>query len=383
MVGVPKDGLGAAGAPGQAQADQGAAIGCTCQFHTLYRTVMPRQASSCNGQPRSGMARCRARQARAVVTRARQQLCAVAPANEAHGYETLRPSRSARAWSVGPLRRATASSRQNTMPGCQIDWAIARAAQLSATRSALHLRPAPELWRRRRVGADDQRPLGGVLEALLCIGSKPSCCTSILFKRCQSNSLAASTQSGETIELHFVRPQEPVNCDHAMKQLGIEIVAFFDKTRRWSIRIERGFGWGSRGGVSPSERRGWVACAGDAFTGTGTPMCPTGMDCQMRLPRVRWHRPLLGSETRRADEPSSRQGDMLPGEGDDPALLRRPLDLSSDVRSTLASRSGGSFRVDDSKTLGERHGMNHCRNCDARTGRLVRSPAWGSLPPDL
>ena len=81
--------------------------------------------------------------------------------------------------------------------------------------------------------------------------------------------------------------------------------------------------------------------------------------------------------------PFDRQGDMLLDEDDDSALLRRPLNLPPDIRSTLASRSGGSFHPDDSKTLGERYWMNHCRDCGTKIGDWFVHKPGGSLLPDL
>lgn len=79
--------------------------------------------------------------------------------------------------------------------------------------------------------------------------------------------------------------------------------------------------------------------------------------------------------------PFDRQGDMLLDEDDDSAMLRRPLNLPPDIRATLASRSGGAFHPDDSKTLGERYWMNHCRDCGAKIGDwFVHKPGEAFFP---
>ena len=44
------------------------------------------------------------------------------------------------------------------------------------------------------------------------------------------------------------------------------------------------------------------------------------------------------------------------------------MDLPPDIKAALVSRSGGSFCPDDSKTLGERYWMNHCRECGTKIG---------------
>jgi hypothetical protein len=61
-------------------------------------------------------------------------------------------------------------------------------------------------------------------------------------------------------------------------------------------------------------------------------------------------------------------GDVLIDDDDDSALLRRIVDLAPDLQVELTSRSGGHFRPDDSKTVGERYWMNHCFECGAKIG---------------
>ena len=79
--------------------------------------------------------------------------------------------------------------------------------------------------------------------------------------------------------------------------------------------------------------------------------------------------------------PFDRQGDMHLDEEDDSALLRRPLDLPPDIKAALVSRSGGSFHPDDSKTLGERYWMNHCRECGTKIGDwFVHKPGEAFFP---
>ena len=47
----------------------------------------------------------------------------------------------------------------------------------------------------------------------------------------------------------------------------------------------------------------------------------------------------------------------------------------------LTSSSGGSFRPDDSKTLGERYWMNHCRECGPKIGDwFVHKPGEAFFP---
>jgi hypothetical protein len=66
---------------------------------------------------------------------------------------------------------------------------------------------------------------------------------------------------------------------------------------------------------------------------------------------------------------------------DDSAILRCPVELPDDVSTALATRSGGHFRPDESKTLSQRCWMNHCRECGAKIGDwYVHKPGEAFFP---
>ena len=68
-------------------------------------------------------------------------------------------------------------------------------------------------------------------------------------------------------------------------------------------------------------------------------------------------------------------------EDDDAPLLRRPTELPQALASMLTLRSLGRFRMDFSKTVGERYWMNHCSECGAKIGDwFIHKPGEAFFP---